>query len=90
MHQQKSSKSSSSFNPKKASSKSSHNYEVEMQIGITYNEILSIIKDNGLSKQLQLPEDGVKAGEKLELVKKVVEYLAKEVKNGAGKNRNLP
>lgn len=61
-----------------------------MQIGITYNEILSMIKDNGLSKQLQLPEDGVKAGEKLELVKKVVEYLAKEVKNGVGQNRSLP
>lgn len=64
-HQQpKISKSSSLTNNKKAP-KSFNSHEIEMQIGIAYNEVLSAIKENGFGRTIQLPEDGVKSGEKI-------------------------
>ena len=59
-----------------------------MQIGIAYNEILSAIKENGFSKEIKLPEDGVKAVEKLELIKKTVMILIEKANNSKDTGNN--
>lgn len=53
-----------------------------MQIGIAYNEILQLVKESGLGREIKLPEDGVKAGEKLELIRKAVGVLVGRVGQG--------